>query len=156
MRCGLDFLSKKPARGPSPTICQKRACRRGKPRPTESHCLICRVLLPVQSSGRPRLFCGDDCASVARLDKEWQDAFISESDWFTIDKVGYLEDSWHKAAPAKRAFIGKVLNGAVDFDWREYLVDGEKPEWLALFMEEFGSSGVEVGQTFPGVGRTLG
>lgn len=157
IKCHLDFITQKPARGPLATVCSKRACRRGKKPKVPLECLICRVPLEGQDTGRPRLFCSDDHKSVARWDREWQEALITDRDWVITDAVGYLPGSWHKEAPSKKARIGMRLSGAFDFDPAMFTAeDGSRPEWLVEFLKDFTPNGPDVGQTYRLPGLTLG
>jgi hypothetical protein len=107
--------------------------------------------------GAVKIFCGEDCQGVAEDDREFRLSFISKRSEDSLDSVGYLPGSWHRDKPLSRAYTGKIMNGAVDFDPKAYVSeDGSQPEWLAVFLEEFGRSGPEVGQTYTCVGSTLG
>lgn len=156
LRCGLDFVTKKPARGPVATICSRRACRRGKPRLDTTACLVCRIPI-IQISDRPRLFCGDDCKSIARLDRDWQNSIVSEGAWERLNAVGYLPGSWHREAPVKRANITARGDGSGELPLSEWSAWAEKdPEGHKVFVDEFGVRGAAVGQTYRYTGVTLG
>jgi hypothetical protein len=159
LRCGLDFVTKKPARGPVATICSRRRCRRPKApkEPSFTKCLVCPEEFPSQDSGRPRLFCTLDCQEVARWDREWQMSFISERTWMRLDAVGYLPGSWHREAPPKKAKYSARGDGSGELPLSEWSAWAEKdPEGHKVFVDEFGVRGAAVGQTYRYTGLTLG
>ena len=162
LRCGLDFVTKKPARGPAPTVCKKFRCRRPRaPKDVFSQkCLVCPEefqVAPASEGGRPRLFCGDDCKSIARWDRVWQNSFISERTWMRLDAVGYLPGSWHREAPPNKAKHSARGDGSGELPLSEWSAWAEKdPEGHKVFVDEFGVRGAAVGQTYRYTGVTLG
>lgn len=144
------------SRGKAPRACSD-GCREGLGMRIRfdypEECRVCGVELPLQLTGRPRVYCSPGCSSEAvAARREMARDHLRVRDLEALDSAGVSQDRYSIEKPLPSAGLDRNILGSGDIDLSPYM----DQEWAVQFVSEFGYSGCDVGQTYPNAGRTLG